>query len=48
MSAYSLATSYLGDALISGFNFFNATDPTGGFVAYVHHRSAPVQYEATN
>lgn len=42
MASYALATSYIGDALISGFNWINTTDPTGGFVAYVQqcHRPA--------
>lgn len=35
MGSYSLATSYLGAALVSGFNWINTTDLTGGFVAYV-------------
>jgi len=43
MSVYSLATSYVGNALISGFNWINTADPTGGFVAYVrYHRPALV------
>ncbi|KAB5518842.1 hypothetical protein GE09DRAFT_1155531 [Coniochaeta sp. 2T2.1] len=40
MASYSLATSYFGDALISGFNWFNGTDPTGGFVAYQSQQDA--------
>ena len=31
--SYSLTYSYAGDALINGFNFFNETDPSSGFVA---------------
>ncbi|KAG6086238.1 hypothetical protein E4U15_000796 [Claviceps sp. LM218 group G6] len=32
--AYALATSYAGEALLSGFNWFDAPDPSHGFVAY--------------
>lgn len=31
--AYSLSTSYAGDSLISGFNWFNGNDPSKGFVS---------------
>lgn len=34
MAAYSLATSYVGDAFVTGFNWFNGTDPSNGFVRY--------------
>ncbi|KAG6163332.1 hypothetical protein E4U11_001999 [Claviceps purpurea] len=32
--AYALATSYAGEALLSGFNWFDAPDPSHGFVSY--------------
>ncbi|KAG5967750.1 hypothetical protein E4U58_002121 [Claviceps cyperi] len=32
--AYTLATSYTGEALLSGFNWFDAPDPSHGFVSY--------------
>jgi hypothetical protein len=32
--AYSLATSYVGDAFLTGFNWFNGVDPSNGFVRY--------------
>ncbi|KAK2608952.1 hypothetical protein QQS21_002528 [Conoideocrella luteorostrata] len=32
--AYALATSYAGEALLSGFNWFDGADPTHGFVSY--------------
>ncbi|KAF4457010.1 hypothetical protein F53441_1025 [Fusarium austroafricanum] len=32
--AYSLATSFIGDSLISGFEWFNGIDPSHGFVQY--------------
>ncbi|CAJ0549326.1 Ff.00g029390.m01.CDS01 [Fusarium sp. VM40] len=38
--AYSLATSFMGDSLISGFEFFNGTDPSNGFVQYQDLRGA--------
>ena len=38
--AYSLATSYAGEALLSGFNFFDGADPTNGFVAYQNQANA--------
>jgi hypothetical protein len=31
--AYFLDTSYAGDALISGFNWFDGVDPSHGFVS---------------
>ncbi|EON97590.1 putative endo- -beta- protein [Phaeoacremonium minimum UCRPA7] len=38
--SYSLTYSYAGDALINGFNFFNETDPSSGFVAYQSREAA--------
>ncbi|KAF4972681.1 hypothetical protein FSARC_830 [Fusarium sarcochroum] len=38
--AYSLATSYMGDSLISGFNWYNGPDPSNGFVQYQSLRGA--------
>ncbi|KAF5000967.1 hypothetical protein FGRMN_1337 [Fusarium graminum] len=32
--AYSLATSFMGDSLLSGFQWFNGADPSNGFVQY--------------
>ncbi|KAG6011828.1 hypothetical protein E4U54_007882 [Claviceps lovelessii] len=32
--AYALATSYAGEALLSGFNWFDGADPNHGFVRY--------------
>lgn len=32
--AYALATSYVGEALLSGFNWFDGADPSHGFVSY--------------
>jgi hypothetical protein len=40
MSGYSLAVSYLGDALVSGFNWINTTDLSGGFVSYQNQQDA--------
>jgi hypothetical protein len=31
--AYSLSTSYVGEALLSGFDWFNGTDLSNGFVS---------------
>ncbi|KOS17552.1 putative glycosidase [Escovopsis weberi] len=31
---YSLATSYMGETLLSGFNWFDGSDPNHGFVSY--------------
>jgi hypothetical protein len=31
--AYHLTTSYAGEALLSGFNWFNGVDPSHGFVS---------------
>lgn len=33
--AYSLATSYAGESLLSGFDWFNGEDPSHGYVSYV-------------
>lgn len=38
--AYSLATSYMGEALLSGFNWFDGADPNHGFVNYQSRASA--------
>lgn len=31
--SYSLATSYVGESLLSGFNWFDGTDLSNGFVS---------------
>jgi hypothetical protein len=33
--SYSLVTSYAGESLLSGFNWFNGEDPSHGTVKYV-------------
>ncbi|KAK1256198.1 hypothetical protein MKX07_008457 [Trichoderma sp. CBMAI-0711] len=38
--AYHLTTSYAGEALLSGFNWFNGLDPSHGFVSYQSRRDA--------
>ncbi|KAM3515260.1 hypothetical protein MY11210_001153 [Beauveria gryllotalpidicola] len=41
--AYSLATSYGGDALINGFNFIDTPDPSNGYVRYQSQANAASQ-----
>ncbi|KAG6026895.1 hypothetical protein E4U19_002351 [Claviceps sp. Clav32 group G5] len=41
--AYALATSYAGEALLSGFNWFDAPDPSHGFVSYQSRPNAEAQ-----
>ncbi|KAG9258854.1 family 16 glycoside hydrolase, partial [Emericellopsis atlantica] len=41
--AYTLATSYVGESLLSGFNWFNGTDPSNGYVAYQSRADAEAQ-----
>ncbi|KAL6896526.1 glycoside hydrolase family 16 protein [Trichoderma evansii] len=38
--AYFLDTSYAGEALLSGFNWFDGVDPSHGFVAYQNRQNA--------
>ncbi|KAF4126622.1 WSC domain [Geosmithia morbida] len=38
--AYSLSTSYVGESLLSGFNWFDRADPSNGFVSYQNRQSA--------
>ncbi|KAL6881205.1 hypothetical protein J3F83DRAFT_721429 [Trichoderma novae-zelandiae] len=38
--AYLLTTSYAGESLLSGFNWFNGVDPSHGFVSYQSRRDA--------
>ncbi|KAK7420855.1 hypothetical protein QQZ08_010184 [Neonectria magnoliae] len=38
--AYELATAYVGESLISGFNFIDYPDPTNGFVSYQNKEDA--------
>ncbi|PTB70742.1 glycoside hydrolase family 16 protein, partial [Trichoderma citrinoviride] len=38
--SYHLTTSYAGEALLSGFNWFNGLDPSHGFVSYQSRRDA--------
>ncbi|KAG6006169.1 hypothetical protein E4U21_007279 [Claviceps maximensis] len=38
--AYALATSYAGEALLSGFNWFDGVDPNHGFVSYQNRSNA--------
>lgn len=38
--AYSLAHSYSGESLVSGFNFVSEADPSHGFVSYKSKRDA--------
>ncbi|KUI54912.1 hypothetical protein VP1G_02156 [Cytospora mali] len=40
MAPYSLATHYVGQSLISGFDFVSIVDPTYGFIAYQDYDSA--------
>ncbi|KAM3559847.1 hypothetical protein MY1884_003254 [Beauveria asiatica] len=41
--AYSLATSYTGDALINGFNWIDTRDPSNGYVRYQSQANAASQ-----
>ncbi|KAM3500994.1 hypothetical protein MY10362_005920 [Beauveria mimosiformis] len=41
--AYSLATSYAGDALINGFNWIDTRDPSNGYVRYQSQANAASQ-----
>lgn len=38
--SYSLATSYTGESLLSGFNWFDGRDPSNGYVAYQSRSNA--------
>ncbi|PNY28772.1 endo-1,3(4)-beta-glucanase [Tolypocladium capitatum] len=38
--AYSLVTSYAGESLLSGFNWFDGRDPSNGYVAYQSRNNA--------
>ncbi|KAL7922241.1 glycoside hydrolase family 16 protein [Trichoderma austrokoningii] len=38
--AYFLETSYAGEALLSGFNWFDGVDPSHGFVSYQNRQNA--------
>ncbi|PHH75792.1 hypothetical protein CDD82_4280 [Ophiocordyceps australis] len=38
--SYSLSHSYIGESLLSGFNWFDGADPSNGFVAYQSRASA--------
>ncbi|CAG7560202.1 unnamed protein product [Fusarium equiseti] len=38
--AYSLTTSFIGESLLSGFDWFNGTDLSNGFVQYQDRRGA--------
>ncbi|KAM0249219.1 hypothetical protein ACHAQJ_009125 [Trichoderma viride] len=38
--AYFLTTSYAGEALLSGFNWFDGVDPSHGFVSYQNRQNA--------
>lgn len=38
--AYSLAKSFAGESLLTGFNWFDGIDPTHGFVSYQNRTSA--------
>lgn len=38
--AYSLANSFAGESLLSGFNWFDGHDPTRGFVSYQNRANA--------
>ena len=41
--AYSLATSYVGESLLSGFKWFDGHDPSNGYVAYQNRNNAQAQ-----
>ncbi|KAG5929228.1 hypothetical protein E4U53_002488, partial [Claviceps sorghi] len=41
--AYALATSYAGEALLSGFNWIDRPDPSNGFVSYQSRLNAEAQ-----
>lgn len=38
--AYALAHSYVAESLLSGFNWFDTTDPSNGFVDYQNRENA--------
>ncbi|KAH0597312.1 hypothetical protein MHUMG1_04689 [Metarhizium humberi] len=40
MASYALATSYAGESLLSGFNWFHGADPTHGYVSYQSRQNA--------
>ncbi|KAG8425149.1 hypothetical protein J3458_001881 [Metarhizium acridum] len=40
MASYALATSYAGESLLSGFNWFDGADPSHGYVSYQSRRNA--------
>lgn len=41
--SYSLATSYSGEALLSGFDWFNGDDLSNGYVSYQSREDAQAQ-----